>query len=319
MNDVPCPVCGSDNKVLYIRCENLRDPRISGVYDYVRCTVCDMVYLCPQPAWHELAVLYGGETRFSPALVDSDMGSVLQWESVFLSRGFWAFGHQLGLQVLRLATLWESLPSGEGKGRRLLEIGCGSGRDIIRYHHLGWDVYGVDLNPKAIDRLRQFIPGHFECGPIETLNYPEHFFDVVRMRQVIEHIQEPAAVLRKLAMILRPGGQLYISCPNVRSLAAFLFGRYWIGYWPPFHLNLFSPSTLKRLLINNGFDRISVLTVCPLGLWILSYRQLRSRSKHVRLDENTGLLPKLILLPLATVTSFLGGGGDLVAIASRPA
>ncbi len=80
---------------------------------------------------------------------------------------------------------------------------------------------GVDGNPEAHEhaRLRYTRPGlSFEWGAVETYGKPGSF-DAVVFLQTIEHVVDPAAVLKHFARILRPGGAAYVSTPNVLTLA----------------------------------------------------------------------------------------------------
>jgi 2-polyprenyl-3-methyl-5-hydroxy-6-metoxy-1,4-benzoquinol methylase len=73
--------------------------------------------------------------------------------------------------------------------------------------------------------------------------------------QVIEHVSDPAAVLRALARVLAPGGVLVVETPNVESLDARIFRRrYWGGYHFPRHWNLFSKETITRLGTRAGLE-----------------------------------------------------------------
>lgn len=257
----------------------MRSPWNLGVFQYVNCLDCGLVYLCPQPTPEELLALYSrempGENHPAGMFQEDRLSKFLSGPTAFqrLSR-------LLALRFFRLGTSWQSLPLDAGKGSRVLEVGCGSGRDAIRLHQSGWDVYGTDPNPATINLLKGVIPGHFERGSIETAGYPQRYFRTVRLRQVLEHLSSPRVTLQRLFELLEPGGTIYLSLPNIDSFGARIFRKYWIGYWPPFHVTLFSPSTLRQMLKETGFEHIEILTVTPIGLWLLSLHQLvRGRTR----------------------------------------
>ena len=65
---------------------------------------------------------------------------------------------------------------------------------------------------------------------------PAERYDVVVLSNVLEHFLDPKAALADIARILRPGGELWISCPNARSWLRALCGRAWINWHVPFHI-----------------------------------------------------------------------------------
>jgi hypothetical protein len=73
------------------------------------------------------------------------------------------------------------------------------------------------------------------------------------MWHVLEHLPEPVADLRRAHRLLRPNGWLMMMIPNVESLAARVFGPYWLGWELPRHLYLFPRRTLDAILTSVGF------------------------------------------------------------------
>lgn len=107
-------------------------------------------------------------------------------------------------------------------GARVLDMACGEGYGAEVLARSAGSVVGVDGNPEALEhaRLKYTRPGlSFEWGAVETFGEPDSF-DAVVFLQTIEHVVDPAAVLRHFAGILRPGGVAYVSTPNVMRLAA---------------------------------------------------------------------------------------------------
>lgn len=107
-------------------------------------------------------------------------------------------------------------------GARVLDMACGEGYGAAALLRGGASrVLGVDANPDAHEhaRLRYRTAGlSFERGLAESWGTGETF-DVITFMQTIEHVQEPEAVLRHLAELLAPSGAVYVSTPNVLTLA----------------------------------------------------------------------------------------------------
>jgi SAM-dependent methyltransferase len=106
-------------------------------------------------------------------------------------------------------------------GAVVLDMACGEGYGSAVLARTAARVVGVDGNPEAHEHARLRYSGPnltFEWGAVES--YGEAgAFDAVVFLQTIEHVVDPAAVLRHFAHILRPGGTAYISTPNVLTLA----------------------------------------------------------------------------------------------------
>jgi SAM-dependent methyltransferase len=113
---------------------------------------------------------------------------------------------------------WIAARSG---GARVLDMACGEGYGADAIARRAVDVVGLDANPETYEhaRLRYTRPGlRFERGLVESFGEPGTY-DVVVFLQTIEHVQDPRAVLRHLKTLLAPGGQLYVSTPNLLTLA----------------------------------------------------------------------------------------------------
>jgi len=96
--------------------------------------------------------------------------------------------------------------------------------------------------------------------------------DLATMFHVIEHVDDPLAVARRVYGWLRPGGVFAVETPNIDSWDARLFrDRYWGGYHIPRHWNLFRPDTLHRLLERAGFEIVSTSYQTGHSFWMYSF------------------------------------------------
>ena len=104
-------------------------------------------------------------------------------------------------------------------GLHVVDMACGEGYGVDVLARRARSVTGVDANPEAHEhaRLKYTRPGvRFERGLVESHSEP---CDAVVFLQTIEHVEDPAAVLRHLHGMLRPGGTAYVSTPNLLTLA----------------------------------------------------------------------------------------------------
>ena len=105
-------------------------------------------------------------------------------------------------------------------GMRVLDAGCGDGRNLVYLLNAGYDVFGVDANPTAIERVRRLasslaphLPeGNFRVESIAQMTFPDSFADVVLSSAVLHFARDDAefsAMLRGTWRVLRPGGMLF--------------------------------------------------------------------------------------------------------------
>ncbi len=80
---------------------------------------------------------------------------------------------------------------------RVLDVGCGNGEFLKRAKGLGWEVYGLDFDPKAVTAA-QASGIHATVGDLESARYPSEHFDAVTMSHVIEHLHDPVEALREV-------------------------------------------------------------------------------------------------------------------------
>lgn len=164
------------------------------------------------------------------------------------------------------------------KNGRILDVGCGNGHLLYRAKLKGWDVYGTEFTDEAMAVCR--AKGiHMQQGLLNTDNYSRGEFDVICFIEVIEHIQNASAELKKFNILLRQGGLLYITTPNFNALSGKMAGPDWNIIEYPEHLTYFRPSNLDRLLTGNGFERVSLKTTG------FSYNRVYQSKKHHRIDS----------------------------------
>lgn len=130
---------------------------------------------------------------------------------------------------------------------RLLDIGCGTGAFLEEARRGGWQVAGREVSPYAAEQARR-RGLDVACGPIEGQGLPPATYDCITFWDVLEHLRDPAGVLRAAGRALRPGGVLALSTGDVTSLCARLCGRRWHLFTLPEHLFFFSPRSLRLLL-----------------------------------------------------------------------
>ncbi len=156
-------------------------------------------------------------------------------------------------QKRRLA--WVGL-CGVPRGARVLDAGCAAG-DGLLFAKRHYEMWGQDISEQAVEMARAKNPelqDRLQAGPLEDADFPEGYFDAIVMWDVIEHLWDPKAALAHMSRLLRPGGRLCLSTPNLGSVAARLLGKRWAFMTPPEHLCFFDLNTMQRLLADNGLE-----------------------------------------------------------------
>ena len=103
---------------------------------------------------------------------------------------------------------------------RVLDAGCGYGRNLVYLLREGYEVFGVDADPRAVEATRRLaaslaprIPAdHFRVEPIEAMSFPEGFADVVLSSAVLHFARDDdqfGAMVRGTWRVLKPGGLLF--------------------------------------------------------------------------------------------------------------
>lgn len=141
----------------------------------------------------------------------------------------------------------------------VLDIGCGFGQTLAFHTARGCRAVGVEADEHGVaEARRQGL--EVEHGLFDPARYEPGSFDYVTLDQVLEHAQDPIVFLGGVATVLRPGGVAVVSTPNVGGYAARLFGDRWINWHTPYHLNLFTRRSLRRLAEETGFSVQSIRT-----------------------------------------------------------
>ncbi len=157
-------------------------------------------------------------------------------------------------------------------GMRVLDVGTSSGYLARRLSEKGHRVTGIEKDSTAASHARLHCC-ELLAGDIEQMDLDDYTgqFDRVLLADVIEHLVDPAATLRKVAACLRPNGQVVLCVPNVANLVirvGLLFGRFTYrdkGILDSTHLRFFTWQSVRELLQETGLHVAEVHTT-PLPL-----------------------------------------------------
>lgn len=144
----------------------------------------------------------------------------------------------------------------------VLEVGCACGATLLAIRNKNPEarLYGIEFNEKAAAFARHFSV--VEALDVETLDRPawHEKFDYIILGDVIEHLREPQRAMKNLALLLKPGGCVFVSTPNVMHFSVFrmmLAGRWKYeeaGILDRTHLRFFTRTELLALLEAAGLE-----------------------------------------------------------------
>ncbi|MGE3273077.1 MAG: class I SAM-dependent methyltransferase [Chloroflexota bacterium] len=190
---------------------------------------------------------------------------------------------------------WDTFCAIPDRVQSILDVGCGTGLGFQTYRRKGVRVVGVDNFASCIDeaagRLDEALVFDVERQP-----WPEHFqgaFDVVAFCDVLEHLVDPWSVLRGVRPLLKPGGVVIASIPNLRQwrlIAKLALGRWTYqvgaGTVQRDHVRFFTRETVTDMFLEAGYRR-------PKYYWPRETFHLRGPERAVS-ALTRGALPDLL-------------------------
>jgi len=250
--ETKCNLCGCDSyKVLHRASSSdlpkdykITDHKISLPLSIVKCRNCGLIYVNIHQAEEDLLSEYinMADDRY----LDEEIGRRRSMISI--------------IKMLNKIS----------RTGRILDIGCAAGFLLDEAKKECWEVHGVELSKWAVNYAREElgIENIFE-GTLKKANFPANYFDVVVLRDTIEHLADPKATLNEIRRILKPSGILCINTPNISSLASKILGAKWWGLKQA-HLFYFTPQTLSKMLELTGFKPVKIRSCArtfTLGYW----------------------------------------------------
>ena len=145
------------------------------------------------------------------------------------------------------------------KNIKILDIGCGFGESLAYHVNRGCEAYGVEADSN-IQKVKDKFDFNIKVGLFNHADYEASSFDYVTMDQVLEHVVDPIDMLSGIAKILKKHGKVIVTIPNANGWGARLFGRIWVHWHTPYHLQFFSQESMKLLAKKTGYKIIAIQT-----------------------------------------------------------
>lgn len=269
--DCDCPVCGSKNYSVYC---------VKDGFIHRRCSNCSLVYLSPRFNNAATAGFYNSKANevYNETKFHESTGSITLDDSI----------NNENLQLLL-----KYLPGNRGN-LNLLEVGSGKGFFLRKAKEKGFNVYGLELNKKLFN-LSKDISGHIYHQDLFERKFEDSFFDVIYMRDVIEHIPNPVPFLKELNRIAKKGCILMFDTHNIDSIVNSLTKEYHTVIFAFEHPIHWSSKTLALAGKNAGFHHIKTYYNHDYQAlrYVLSYKLDPSFTYIFKPNNTFGLLRKL--------------------------
>ena len=253
-----CPACGGPARNQYSSLPGYREPLR---YDVMVCGQCRASFARPlkvdgevyelvyryawrTPGYHEYFTFADGVRRATDPLSYLEAVSPVHW----------VVGRYLR-------------EKSKGRVPRILEVGCGLGYFTYALSRAGYDATGVDISREAVEKARRRYGDLFVCADLLSGGCDDlGRFDVVVCTEMIEHVEDPGAVLRAAQGYLEDDGELVLTTPNK---SAYPENAVWETDLPPVHLWWFTPGSIEFLAAGAGFSgvRFRDFAGCPSG-WV---------------------------------------------------
>ena len=209
------------------------------------------------------------QTLVSTAANRADAGAVHDDAADFYGRDYWFMHQTADLQLPDIATRartdmadrcvhWlRQLLRFVSPPAKVLEIGCGHGGFVSLMRQAGFDATGLELSPAIVDFAKRTFDVPVLTGPIEAQSIEPNSLDAIVMMDVLEHLPEPVATMRRCVEMLKPTGVMLVQTPAypASTTLAQLHSRqhkFPEMLDPREHLFLFSEASAEHLLRSAG-------------------------------------------------------------------
>ncbi len=138
----------------------------------------------------------------------------------------------------------------------LLDVGCALGDCLLEAKKLGWEnPLGLEVSQYAAELAQSRDLLVFQ-GDLFDNPFQPNSFDLITLQDMLEHTTNPLSQLEAAYQLLKPGGLILITTPNVEGILAKILRSFWYHYKPGEHLTYFSFKTINLALEKTGFSQI---------------------------------------------------------------
>jgi 2-polyprenyl-3-methyl-5-hydroxy-6-metoxy-1,4-benzoquinol methylase len=303
----PCVVCASlIGKVLFSGTDHREG--LGGRFEVVRCAQCGLVRTEPRP--EDLSAWY-------PATYQQHVGAeglTVRAVAAAARKTSRASG-VTGFSALLERLVPDADFGGPVQGLRVLDAGAGNGNIVRALLSSGVDAHGIEPSSQAVDAAHGRGATTVRLGTLDDERPAvDGRFDLVRFYQVLEHVPDPVATLRRARSLLAPGGRIVVGVPNFGGAGARLLRSSWDGLELPRHLHHFTPASLRAVLSAAGLQTTRVRTVAVFGVLPASIDARTHRGLR-QSGWGRSLVLRGLVYPVELGLAVTGFGDGIMAVA----
>jgi 2-polyprenyl-3-methyl-5-hydroxy-6-metoxy-1,4-benzoquinol methylase len=232
--EVECPVCGEHTFEDFCSID-----RIGLKVQSVMCARCPTLYSRKRFDEQSLAVFY---SKFYREMYTGSSVPTAGWFEKQVSSG-----NKILNQLKDLGVISHDL-----SGKRVLEVGCGSGGILIPFTEIGAEVVGIDFDDTYMEAGRKRGLNLIDQSIYEFET--DKKFDLIILKDVLEHLPDLNLVLHKLKGLLIETGSIYIQVPTFEGLEYLGYKNDFLRYFQNAHIVHFSEASLNYIFAKNSFD-----------------------------------------------------------------
>ena len=231
LNQSTCPSCEAHSFSTYL---TVKDHFLSKEdFKLELCDSCSLLFTNPRPSIEHIGDYYKSEEYVSHSSTKKG----------FVNKVYgWVRSYTLKKKISLLKQLT--------MGKRLLDIGAGTGHFLAKAKESGYVVLGLEPDEDA--RRVAMSENGIELKDLGLLHDLNESFDIVSMWHVLEHVYNLQTDLEKIVSLVDQNGVLIIAVPNYTSFDAQYYKEYWAAYDVPRHLYHFSPKSIIPLVESKG-------------------------------------------------------------------
>ncbi len=194
-------------------------------FSLARCVQCSFQFYSPRPPSEHIEEYYFGEDFYRKVNVKS---------------------------VESVLPLLPEIPG------TLLDVGCGVGALVSLANKIGWNAVGVDTSPKAVELAKKELNLDILSDRLENCSFKPESFDVIVLLAVLEHVFEPLTMMKQVKSLLKPGGTVIFSTPNLDNLPYLMIkNKADYSWFIKEHINHFTLKTHRTLLKKAGLHNVT--------------------------------------------------------------
>lgn len=298
MKQINCNLCDKKQEKLILK---------KSKNKIVKCKNCGLIYINPQPSWKEIIGFYD-EHYFNLEEYEHLSDGTSGYRSCVKSKKVFEGYFEKKLDFLG--------KRGQSKKGKLLDVGCSLGFFLDLARKRGWKPHGIEISKYAASYARKVMKLDVFWGRLKDAPYKKDCFDLVTIFQTIEHFIDPLQALKEIYCILKPGGILVITTPNIGCVYTKILGKYSFQYRHAEHLYFFNKETLSKMLSKAGFRGVLVRKD---DSWDFPIEDLIERLGHFYPVLKSGLKPILSLVKKSALTKLKLRiyPGDILTVASK--